>query len=132
MSDESWGKGTHTHWGEGTGPVTRPGAGDGRGLSQGRGAGVQGWALCSAKASGSVGFCKYLNTGRIIFGGYGLSPGLAGCRAGCRVTAGSPHTPTAPAGSGFPAATATASSGSGFPLWGQHGQTEALWLSPPG
>ena len=48
-------------------------------------------ALCTVKASGSVCFCKYLNTGRIIFGSYGLSPSLAGCRAGCRVTDGSFH-----------------------------------------
>lgn len=82
---------------------------EGRGPGQGRGrrwawplagpragAGGLGWALCWAKASGPVGFCKYLNTGRTIFGGYGLSPGLAGCRAGCRVTAASPHTPLRP------------------------------------
>lgn len=87
MSDGSRGEGPGTGPGQAVGVASRrPRAG----------AGGLGWALCWAKASGPVGFCKYLNTGRTIFGGYGLSPGLAGCRAGCRVTAASPHTPLRP------------------------------------
>lgn len=58
------------------GQETQPGGGAGAGRTWEVGVASRGGlglavraALCRAKASGSVCFCKYLNTGRIIFGG---------------------------------------------------------------